>query len=40
MLGISVRKVQYKLHDYQQAPKSHAPVVDNAQSQSREAKSS
>jgi len=27
MLGISVRKVQYKLHEYQSAPKSGAPVV-------------
>jgi DNA-binding NtrC family response regulator len=27
ILGISVRKVQYKLHEYQDAPKSGAPVV-------------
>ncbi|MCG5051953.1 MAG: sigma-54 dependent transcriptional regulator [Myxococcales bacterium] len=27
ILGISVRKVQYKLHEYQEAPKSGAPAV-------------
>ncbi|MDX2019547.1 MAG: sigma-54 dependent transcriptional regulator [Deltaproteobacteria bacterium] len=27
VLGISVRKVQYKLHEYQEAPKSGAPAV-------------
>jgi DNA-binding NtrC family response regulator len=27
MLGISVRKIQYKLHEYQSAPKGGAPVV-------------
>jgi len=30
MLGISVRKVQYKLHDYQEAPKSQIEVVDSS----------
>jgi DNA-binding NtrC family response regulator len=28
MLGISVRKIQYKLHDYQSAPKSGTSAVD------------
>ena len=27
MLGISVRKIQYKLHEYQSAPKGGAPAV-------------
>ena len=27
MLGISVRKIQYKLHEYQSAPKSHQSAV-------------
>jgi DNA-binding NtrC family response regulator len=27
MLGISVRKIQYKLHEYREAPKSGAPVA-------------
>ena len=29
MLGISVRKIQYKLHEYQSAPKSGAEAVDD-----------
>jgi DNA-binding NtrC family response regulator len=28
MLGISVRKIQYKLHAYKEAPKSHVEAVD------------
>jgi len=34
MLGISVRKIQYKLHEYQGAPKSDAEVVDPESRQS------
>ncbi|HUH05561.1 MAG TPA: sigma-54 dependent transcriptional regulator [Kofleriaceae bacterium] len=29
ILGISVRKIQYKLHAYKEAPKSHMNVVEN-----------
>jgi len=29
VLGISVRKIQYKLHEYQSAPKSGAAVVES-----------
>jgi DNA-binding NtrC family response regulator len=32
MLGISVRKIQYKLHEYQSAPKSQVSVVDDGSS--------
>ncbi len=28
ILGMSVRKIQYKLHEYQSAPKGGAPAVD------------
>ncbi len=30
MLGISVRKIQYRLHDYAEAPKGKAPAVQRA----------
>jgi hypothetical protein len=31
MLGISVRKIQYKLHEYQGAPKSEADAVERGE---------
>jgi len=37
MLGISVRKIQYKLQQYGSAPKSHTPAIETGNGYQSEA---